>query len=244
MEDPVKEIPTIISLLTTTPPSTQLATINKYFTPSATFVHPFCRTPITPDSRWHLSRIYRWYKIMSPRISIQVHSVAFDEPKRVLYVGISQVFAIWLVPFHRAKVSLVTVLHLERREGEVLGGSSASMSAQGRGARQAEGTREEGEGEGSMVHLDLDAGREGKAKWYISSQNDLYQTDQFLRFVVPQLAWVMELWQLVATWVCVLCSYLFEPVTWWEETRQRDFKRKEEPPVWNDGIGGSHFARR
>ncbi|KAF2225077.1 hypothetical protein BDZ85DRAFT_233474 [Elsinoe ampelina] len=182
MDDPVKEIPPIISLLTTTTPSIQLATINKYFLPSAQFTHPFCRTPPSPTSRWHLSRIYRWYKIMSPRISIRVESVGATETA-TLYVGIRQIFGIWAVPFHEADVRLVTSF-------------DPSLAC----AR-------------------------GEGKWYIASQEDLYQTDQFMRFLVPQLAWLVVVWQVLATWGCVVLSYLFEPVTWWEEERQREFGR-------------------
>ncbi|TKX20401.1 hypothetical protein C1H76_7211 [Elsinoe australis] len=224
MDDPVSEIESVILSLTTTPPSVQAAAIDKYFTPSAVFVHPFCRTSISPSSRYQLTRIYRWYKIMSPKISMKVHSVAFDRSNNVLYVGITQVFAIWLVPFHRSEVSLVTVLHLEHRNDRL-------------GLAVGAGTGAES-GESSVVNLDLDASGAGAGgKWYITSQNDLYQTDQFMRFLVPQLAWMVEVWQVIATWVCVVCSYLFEPVTWWEETQQTKFQRVERPPAWNDGKG-------
>ncbi|PNS16845.1 NADH-ubiquinone oxidoreductase subunit, mitochondrial [Sphaceloma murrayae] len=224
MDDPVSEIAPLIYALTTTPPSLQLATIERFFTPTATFIHPFCRTPISPSSRWQIARIYRWYKIMSPQISIKVHSVAFDEENSILYAGITQVFAVWFVPFHRSEVSLVTVLHLERR-GESEG------EGEGEGAVASGGKS----GGSSLVDLDLDGGSGGK--WYITRQNDLYQTDQFMRFVVPHLAWLVEAWQVLATWACVLASYVFVPVTWWEDSRQQKFTRREKPPAFNDGTG-------
>jgi len=40
--------------------------------------------------------------------------IAFDETELILYVNISQVFAIWFVPFHRAPVTLTTKLQLVR----------------------------------------------------------------------------------------------------------------------------------
>lgn len=119
-----------------------------------------------------------------------MQSVSFDKANNVLYVGITQVFAIWAIPTHRAEVSLVTVLHLQ--------------------------------------------GGEDDGKWYISSQNDLYQTDQFIKFVLPWFSWIVPFWQLFATLVCVVCSYLFAPVTWLEDTQQTRFTRVEVPPVWND----------
>jgi len=191
----VQEIESVIQHLCSTPPSVQAATVEKYFTPSAQFNHPFCRTINTPNARWQVARIYRWYKILSPRISAKVHSVSFDNANNILYVSLTQVFAIWALPTHRADVSLVTVLHLVQEIEE----------------------------------------ETGKGKWYIQSQNDLYQTDQFIRFVVPWLAWTVTLWQYFATLVCVFFSYVFAPVTWWEETQQVQFTRSERMPVWNDG---------
>lgn len=186
----VVEIPLVIQALTSTKPSHQQETIDHYFTPEASFTHPFCRTGSNAYSKYFISRIYRWYKILSPRIALKVHSVSHDAANHILYVGMTQVFAIWALPFHTAEVSLVTVLHLERSQ------------------------------------------RTGK--WLIASQNDLYQTDQFLKFLLPHFAWIAILWQYIATLVCVVCSYLLAPVTWWEEDVQRDFVGSRKPPNWND----------
>jgi hypothetical protein len=70
-----KEIPGVIHLLTQAPPSIQRETVETYFTPSASFTHPFCRTGSWQGSRWAIWIVYRWYKIMSPRIDISVQSV-------------------------------------------------------------------------------------------------------------------------------------------------------------------------
>jgi hypothetical protein len=71
----VKEIPGVIHLLTQSPPSIQEEAIETYFTPNASFTHPFCRTGSWSNSRWLVGKIYRWYKIMSPRIDMSVQSV-------------------------------------------------------------------------------------------------------------------------------------------------------------------------
>ncbi|KAJ4356980.1 hypothetical protein N0V95_002852 [Ascochyta clinopodiicola] len=113
MEDPVKEIAGVIHLLTQSPPSTQRQTIEKYFTPNASFTHPFCRTGEWQNSRLLVAAIYRWYKIMSPSIDITVQSVAFDETNAILYVSIFQIFRIWLIPFYYAPVFLTSVIKLE-----------------------------------------------------------------------------------------------------------------------------------
>ena len=92
MEDPPAEITQIIHLLTQSPPSLQQATIERYFALDASFKHPVCRTgsfafhpafdvgPFGParyytNSRFLIKSIYRWYKIMSPKIELEVDSV-------------------------------------------------------------------------------------------------------------------------------------------------------------------------
>ena len=39
---------------------------------------------------------------------------AYDEANLILYLTITQTFAIWFIPFHRSPVNLTTVLHLTR----------------------------------------------------------------------------------------------------------------------------------
>jgi len=75
MENPPADISHINHLLTQSAPATQRATIEKYFTPNASFTHPFCRTGSFEGSRWLIWCIYRWYKILSPRVEIQVEGV-------------------------------------------------------------------------------------------------------------------------------------------------------------------------
>ena len=79
----MKEIPQVISLLTQSPPTVQRLAIDRYFTQDASFTHPFCFTgsfavpqygPYA-NSRWLIQCIYRWYKIMSPNIKLEVQNV-------------------------------------------------------------------------------------------------------------------------------------------------------------------------
>ncbi|WPH01927.1 Hypothetical protein R9X50_00478100 [Acrodontium crateriforme] len=177
MENPVEDITGVIHKLTQGSPHVQEKAINTYFTPNASFTHPFCRTGSFEGSRLLIHAIFRWYKILSPTIDLTVKSVAFDKTNLLLYVTISQVFSIWLIPFYRAPVTLTTVLQLHK-----------------------------------PPHT---------SKYYIQSQNDLYQVDQFVRFVAP---WgigstLVILWHLVATFFCVLGAVLFVPVTWVEQRR-------------------------
>ncbi|KAL6707845.1 hypothetical protein ACN47E_003745 [Coniothyrium glycines] len=120
MDNPVKDIPRVVHLLTQSPPSIQRATIDSYFTPDASFTHPFCRTGKWPNSRLLVAFIYRWYKIMSPTIDITVQSVAFDETNLILYASVFQIFRIWWIPCYYAPVHLTCVLRLEQnpRDGK------------------------------------------------------------------------------------------------------------------------------
>jgi hypothetical protein len=122
MEHPVKEVRNVIRSLTQGTPDEQQDAVYRYFSPGASFVHPFCRVPSfvgvkVPgvgelDSRALILAILKWYKMLSPKIELEIESCVFDQRTNLLYVKISQVFSIWLIPFHRAPVSLVSVLHL------------------------------------------------------------------------------------------------------------------------------------
>ena len=191
MNNPVEEITDIVHRLTQSPPKEQEATLYKYFTPNASFTHPFCRTGSFNNSRQLVYYIFRWYKVMSPKIELEVNGIgkykvstlrevilngpfrktAYDEKNLTLYVNISQVFSIWAIPTHRSAVTLTTVLKLEQNSSD--------------------------------------------KKYYIASQNDLYQTDQFIRFVFPWGgAHLVLAWQFIATLFCVLGALLFAPFTW------------------------------
>ncbi|KAI9932488.1 hypothetical protein ASPWEDRAFT_22264 [Aspergillus wentii DTO 134E9] len=186
MDDPVLEVPTVISLLTQSPPSLQQKTIEKFFTPSASFAHPFCRVWSFRGSRWALIKIYQWYKIMSPRIELQVHSVAYDEKNLKLYVNLSQIFSIWVVPFHVAPVNLTTVLTLTTDPGN------------------------------DDKHL-----TNGEQKlYYISHQEDLYQTSEFIKFLLPHVGHLFVLiFHVFATFFCILGVAALWPLMWLEEKR-------------------------
>ncbi|KAJ5623625.1 hypothetical protein N7490_012230 [Penicillium lividum] len=178
MEHPVEEISTVIRLLTQSIPSLQEKAIEQFFTSDASFYHPFCFVPSFGGSRWYLLKIFQWYKIMSPRIEMEIHSIAFDEKQLKLYINMSQIFSIWLVPFHVAPVTLTTVLDL----------TTESRS-------------------------DRD-----QPLYYIKKQEDLYQTSEFIKFLLPHVGHaVASAWQLFATCFCILGVFALFPMLWLEE---------------------------
>lgn len=225
MEHPVDEISDVIHTLTQATPSKQKQAVEQYFTPTANFIHPFCMTgswnfqalgyPFT--SRWAILQIYQWYKLISPRIDLQVLSTAFDEQQLLLYVNIRQQFRLWMVPFYEADVKLTTVLQLA--EGDETGPMSVSRRV-----------RKEPYSYATIADPHVDANGTSKTKlYYITEQNDLYQTNEWIKFLVP---WgigstLMILWQLFATVMCVIGALVFFPGTWWKERNMVDFPPKK-----------------
>lgn len=205
MENPTEEITQVVHTLCQGTPDQQTEAINTYFTPNASFTHPFCRTGSFDGSRNLIHAIYKWYKLLSPKIELNVNSIgkfqppnpinpqyqlttspppAYDSQNLILYLNITQIFSIWLIPFHHANVTLTTELQLTRPPNS--------------------------------------------RKHYISAQNDLYQNDQLIRFLMPwglgELS--VHLWQYSSTMMCVLGSFLLAPATRlqqsWLDERERN----------------------
>ncbi|KAL7791566.1 hypothetical protein V8C37DRAFT_382113 [Trichoderma ceciliae] len=205
MENPVQEIASVIDTLTKGSPQQQEDTLNTYFLSNAAFIHPFCRVPSISkgsiplardvDSRWLILGIYRWYRTLSPRISLTVDSSVFDQRNRTLYVSIRQTFSIWFIPFHSCSVKLLSVLQLTQGSSSEAGQMAAKYLPDGRSSSALAGPGQE------------------RLRYYIASQEDLYQTNDFVAFVVPYLGpLLVYLWQLYSTGVSVIASLLFLPV--------------------------------
>lgn len=80
-------------------------------------------------------------------------------------------------------------------------------------------------------------------KYYIAKQNDLYQVDQFMKFLVPG-SWVLVLlWQFWATFFCIIGVILGVPITWVEENwlgylgegNGKERTRKKPSGWWSSG---------
>nr|KMM63679.1 hypothetical protein CPAG_00033 [Coccidioides posadasii RMSCC 3488] len=227
MEDPVVEIRHVVHLLTQSTPSVQQRTIERYYTPSASFIHPFCRTGSFSGSRWLIIWIYRFYKIMSPHIDLKVESVAFDAENLLLYVTISQVFRIFFIPFYVAPVTLTTVLTLttsrsshdnQHRDRDTLLSATTANSD-----RDNDDTLSHLQ-PGSVAASDPGQGSpelSSQTLYYISVQNDLYQTSEFIKFILPFGigSILVFLWHSLATFISVGCALILWPSTFVEEPR-------------------------
>ncbi|EXJ89486.1 hypothetical protein A1O3_02553 [Capronia epimyces CBS 606.96] len=232
MDDPVAEIPRIIRTLCTASPAIQRSTIDTYFTPTASFTHPFCRTGSFAGSIWLIMMIYRWYKILSPHIDICVDSVAFDKENLLLYVSMHQNFKLWVVPFYNAPVKLVTVLQLttdpfphasdpletvekavslEQEDSEVKGsGRNRKVTFSPQDPARKKDTKREKSADSAILK------QAGGEQYFIQSQNDLYQTSEWIKFLIPWGlgVFLVVTWQVGATIACVIGTKLFDLFTW------------------------------
>ncbi|EPE31204.1 hypothetical protein GLAREA_04171 [Glarea lozoyensis ATCC 20868] len=192
MDDPKTQIPSIIKSLTEGSPSAQHHALQTYFHSSASFTHPLCRVPSFShislpfvgeiNSRWVVGMIYRWYKILSPRIVLDVEVVEFNKDTDIIFLNIHQIFSLFFVPFYKSNVHLTTVLNLVQLPDP---------------AQRAEG------------------------KYYIIHQEDLYQTDEVVKFFWPGGSTVIWGFQMFATCMCILGALALAPVTWAAERRAR-----------------------
>ncbi|KIW73484.1 hypothetical protein PV04_01598 [Phialophora macrospora] len=221
MENPVAEIPGVIHMLCTAPPDIQRAAIETYFTSTASFTHPFCRTGSFPGSIWFIVMIYRWYKILSPHIDVAVDGVAFDEQHLRLYVSLHQNFKLWVVPFYNAPVKLVTVLQLTTDPTPTPSERTEPLKLLA--------TAEVGRGQDTKANNDRDIhstsrddepreqqGDEKQVQYWIQSQNDLYQTTEWIKFLLPWGVGVLLLviWQFYCTLLCVVGTQIYETLVW------------------------------
>jgi hypothetical protein len=108
------EIADVIKDLCTGSLETQQNTLRHYFLHDAGFSHPFCLVLRGPNSRFYIASIYKWYKILSPHIDIEVHSTAFDEKNGKLFAIGSQKFSMFMVPWSSV-ITLTIVLTLEKQ---------------------------------------------------------------------------------------------------------------------------------
>lgn len=126
---------------------------------------------------------------------------AFDQDNLKLYVTISQIFSIFVIPFYTAPVTLTTVLTLTTDPSEYRG--YLDFEHRDHDDQSSEETKVNGE----------------KTRYWISSQDDLYQTSEFVKFILPFGigVFLVFVWHVMATAGCVLGSALLYPVTWAEE---------------------------
>jgi len=154
----------------------------------------------------------------------------------LLYVSVHQSFKLWIVPFYDAPVHLVTVLQLTKdrvlQPGEVpeplrpstwpaLGPQDAAKADSHNGTKKVTSsdkkTKDKTSELGQPSGLAKEAGENSQdEKYYIQSQNDLYQTTEFIKFVVPWGLGVLfvVVGQFWSTFVCVAGALVVDFIMW------------------------------
>jgi len=235
---PAHDIKHIIRTLIQGSPDEQHDTIYSYFALGAAYEHPFCRVPSfknlhipgvgTFDSRVLINAIYRWSKILSPKTDLEIESCVHDERANLIYLTIFQIFSIWFIPFHRAPVRLVTVLHLapsssshggdgtpppppydaaQEKLHAVQEGAEPSYAAVTAG--EASATTSQGVGAESSGSS---SGSFAPTRYVITKQQDLYQVNEIFKFVAMTPGSVVAgFLQLLATLLCLAGSVVLGP---------------------------------
>ncbi|KUI68318.1 hypothetical protein VM1G_04384 [Cytospora mali] len=245
------EIQYVVRSLCQGTPDEQRRTLDRYFTPDAEFVHPFCvvprfnrgalkRVPLLNklSSRDVVRGVYQWYRMLSPKIEMEFDSVLLDRARDKIFLDIRQTFSVWFIPMYHAHVRLVTVLDLvpcdpsRHDDGEPL-----AITRQGEGGEgDNNNNNNSNSNSNSNPHYSDDyyddettatsttlagsypPGVPAQPLWRISRQEDLYQVNEFLKFVGPfwwcvwRLLWAP--FQLGATAACVFLS-LFVALSPW-----------------------------
>ncbi|KAK3906916.1 hypothetical protein C8A05DRAFT_40365 [Staphylotrichum tortipilum] len=160
---------------------------------------------------------------------------ALDEKTNTLYLTIHQLFSPWFIPFFRARVRHVSVLHLSQSPPSPPTSPSTDRhppppppyhAAQDKLHAVQEGTEPSyaavvsGEAPASPSHPHPPArARSGSTesatappRYWIQKQQDLYQTTELFKFVplAPATA-LAGFWQLLATLFCVLAVATLSP---------------------------------
>ena len=146
--------------------------------------------------------------------------VAFDEQHLRLYVSIHQNFKLWVVPFYNAPVKLVTVLQLTTARSSIdiadRAASGPTLTAEIDTGKSAQGKKPDEAEDNKKTNGEKSSDGPGATRYWIQSQNDLYQTTEWIKFLIPWGVGVflMILWQFYATLLCVAGAKIFEALVW------------------------------
>ncbi|EJT72330.1 hypothetical protein GGTG_09196 [Gaeumannomyces tritici R3-111a-1] len=121
----------------------------------------------------------------------------YDKQNHILCLIIRQRFTVWFLPFYSANVRLVTEVHLAQQTPSNVGAASGPLHEQGAQQGQKEGEKDSGARDTAVA----------RPRYMIAKQEDHYQVNEYLRFVVPVLGpLVWTAWQLISSLICVLLT--------------------------------------
>lgn len=158
------------------------------------------------------------------------HSIVYDQARDKIYLDMRQTFSVWFFPLYHAHVRLVTVLDLVPSDGHDYHGPldrilnyEGEEGTNGNSGRHHHDQRHNNGG-GHQHHQQQHTGsrngtnghHHGSRTWKISKQEDLYQVNDFLRFLggPGPLPLLWYLFQLSATAVCIFMSFFLSVSPW------------------------------
>lgn len=165
------------------------------------------------------------------------HYIVHDQARDKIYLDMRQTFSIWFIPLYHAHVRLVTVLDLVASDGhdyhdplnrilsyEGEGGTNGNSGHHHHNGAQGINHHDQRHNNNGSHHHQHNGSRNGTnghhhhgpRTWKISKQEDLYQVNDFLRFMggPGPLPFLWYFFQLSATAVCIFMS-LFLSVSPW-----------------------------
>ena len=153
---------------------------------------------------------------------------AFDQRTNILYLRLHQNFSIWFLPFHQAPVRLISILHLtptsangsvtptdtrpynaaSEKRRSIQEGIEPSYAEVASGASRSRPGSRAGSTSSTASHS-----HHGPTRYQISKQEDVYQVNEFVKFVMMAPgAWTCGMVQLMVTLCCVLGAMLLRPM--------------------------------
>ena len=215
----MREIAEVIHGLTQSPPAVQQQLLRTFFTPDAAFRHPLCRVDGFDGSRDVIAHVYRMYKLLSPRIEIEVKSVGEHLLRsgtvsvsvsgsllprwRLAYLSCPQAFDQQALLLYVTAAQTFRIWFLPFHRADVALVTVLKLR------RSASDPPLPGPGV-----LDPPPAIGKRPRYYIESQNDYYQPEQTVRFALPWLGVVPALVrfaQYLATLGCVVVAFFFMP---------------------------------
>ncbi|TGO86232.1 hypothetical protein BPOR_0321g00010 [Botrytis porri] len=250
MDDPKSQIAPLIHTLCSGAPSAQQQALEAYFTPDASFSHPLCSVPSFSsvglpvvgevNSRWVLGCVYKWYKVLSPRVVVGVDGVGsssneyMEEGKDRETEEIELRDAMWsnanlhqTLEYNPETQTLFLQLHQQFHLFFVPFFYPTVYLT-------------------TILYL-ARAKDSSEDKYLVKHQEDLYQSAELVKFFWPGGTQIISFWRWIATLFCILGAMAFAPVTWMEEWgwfgNGKDVKRGEKEDGEERETGGCETNR-
>ncbi|KAG1769071.1 hypothetical protein EV702DRAFT_1142914 [Suillus placidus] len=117
MQTPQRELPVVLTALTTSSnPADLRATVKKFYTQDASLHHPLRIVEHGANSRQKILGMYEWYRIISPDTTSIVNVAYHDRKRHVLIAEVTQHFHIRINPFKAAPSRYIVRIELQERE--------------------------------------------------------------------------------------------------------------------------------